>query len=222
MISVIIPAYKTAQFIDECISSIQDAEILVGVDGCEETLNHLKGRSDIRLFYFTENVGPFIIKNTLINEASHEDVLFFDSDDILAEGTIPKIEAALKDADYVRLSYRNFHKSIEEKGHKMNDAVIAIKRNVFNKLNGFQAWICAADTEFTKRLEHNKIKCNIIKDLCYHRRLHGGNITLRKETGHESPIRAKYVQYMGGCERNKQWPNPEHKITDGYVTYRNA
>lgn len=222
MISVIIPAYKTAQFIDECISSIQDAEILVGVDACEETLNHLKGRAGIRLFYFTENVGPFVIKNTLINECSYNNVLFFDADDVLVEGAIPNIEGALEGADYVKLSYVNFYTKKDEKGHKMRDAVIAINRNVFNKLNGFYPWVCAADTEFTKRLEHNKIKCNVIKDLCYYRRLHGDNLTLSKETGYKSAIRSKYVDYIAKCEREKHWPNPEHKITDGYVTYRNA
>ena len=40
----------------------------------------------------------------------------------------------------------------------MNDAVIAIKKDVINQLNGFYPWKCGADTEFAYRLEHNKFK----------------------------------------------------------------
>ena len=50
MISVIVPAYKATKFIDECLDSLKGADILVGVDNCQETLDHLLTRTDIRLF----------------------------------------------------------------------------------------------------------------------------------------------------------------------------
>lgn len=223
MLSVIIPAYRATKFIDECIASLgNDVEILVGVDCCKETFNHLKDRSDIRLFYFTKNVGPFVIKNKLVDEATHENILFFDADDVMVEGAVQTIESTLKNVDYVKLSYINFYVKKDPKGHKMNDTVIAIKRNVFNSLNGFQPWRCGADTEFTKRLEYNNIKSGTVGDVCYFRRLHGDNLTMAKETGYKSPIRLEYMRYIAICERSKQWPNPETKITQDYVTYRNA
>jgi glycosyltransferase involved in cell wall biosynthesis len=219
MITVIIPAYKATKYIDECLASLPGAEILVGIDRCKETFDHFLDKTDIKTFYFTENVGPFVIKNTLIDEASHDKILFFDSDDILVEGVLDRIEKALDDVDYVKLNYINFTGKINNKGHKMNDAVIAINRPIFNELNGFQAWRCGADTEFAKRLEFNKKKHIVLDDVAYYRRLHNNNLTLRKETGHGSPIRQQYIKYISKCERSKQWENPTHKQTQGYVTY---
>lgn len=218
MLSVIIPAYKATKYIDECLASIKGAEILVGVDSCQETLDHLKGR-DIKLFYFTENVGPYVIKNTLVDQASNEHILFFDSDDVLVEGVIERIDERLAEIDYVKLNYINFYNKPTTAGQMMNDAVIAIKRSVFNSLNGFSPWRCAADTEFSYRLQHNNLKYKVLDGLAYHRRLHGENLTMRKETGHRSPLREKYVSYINEHIRLNSWPNPQIKTTSSYVTY---
>lgn len=219
MISVIVPAYKAVKYIDECISSLQGAEILVGVDGCQETLNHLLQRKDIKLFFFPENVGPYIIKNTLIDEASNENVLFFDSDDVLVKGCLDEIETALEHSDYVKLNYINFYNKINTTGHKMNDAVIAIKKNVFNSLNGFEPWRCAADTEFANRLVYNNIKYKELSGVSYYRRLHGENLTMRKDTGHNSPIRNSYIQLISKKQQSGHWNNPEIKKIKAYVNY---
>ena len=125
MITVIIPAYQAVKYIDECIASLKGAEILVGIDNCKETFDHLVDRTDVKTFYFTQNIGPYVIKNTLVDEASNDKILFFDADDILAEGVLDRIEKALDEADYVKLNYINFTKKINTTGHKMSDAVIA-------------------------------------------------------------------------------------------------
>jgi glycosyltransferase involved in cell wall biosynthesis len=220
MVSVIIPSYKAVKYIDECLNSIQGAEILVGVDGCQETFNHLKNRSDIRLFYFTKNVGPYVIKNTLIDEASNEHILFFDSDDVLVNGVIQKVDNLLDTIDYVKLNYINFeNRFIPNNKTMMNDAVIAINRSVFNRINGFQPWRCAADTELSHRLEHNNISYKLLDGLAYKRRLHGENLTMKKETGHNSPLRKTYIEYINKYKRMHKWPNPLTKTTSSYVTY---
>ena len=218
MVSVIIPAYRAAKYIDECLNSIEGAEILVGVDSCQETLDSLKGHN-LRVFYFTENVGPYVIKNTLVDQASNEHILFFDSDDLLTKGVIERIDERLAEIDYLKLNYINFYNKPTTSGHMMNDAVIAIKRSVFNSVNGFQPWRCAADTEFSYRLQHNHLKHKVLDGLAYHRRLHGNNLTMTKETGHKSPIREKYVSYINEHIRLNTWPNPNTKTTAPYVTY---
>ena len=219
MISVIMPAYKAVKYIDESINSLQGAEILVGVDSCQETLDHLKGKFNIRLFYFPKNVGPYVIKNTLIDKASCDNILFFDADDVLAEGALHKIEEHLENTDYVKLNYINFYKKIVKQGRKMSDAVIAIKRDVFNQLNGFYPWVCGADTEFHQRLEYNKLKHKIFSDVAYYRRLHGDNLTMRESTKHGSPIRNKYVAEIARKQKDGHWPSPENKQTSLYVPY---
>jgi len=215
MLSVIIPAYKATKYIDECIASIKgDCEILIGVDACEETYNHIRHLENV--YYFKENVGPYVIKNTLIDQAKYDDILFFDSDDIMAEGTIEKVTKTLNSKDYVKLSYIDFIKKPLLSGIVYSNAVIGIKKSVFNSINGFYPWRCSADTELVNRLQYNNFSCKTIPDVCYYRRLHQDNLTVRKETGHGSPIRKTYVDYINVHLSKQSWPNPLTKTIQDY------
>jgi glycosyltransferase involved in cell wall biosynthesis len=216
MVSIIIPAYKASKYIDECLASLSaaDVEVLIGVDGCEETYNHIKHLDNV--FYFPKNVGPYVIKNTLVDIAKNEYIIFFDADDVMITEAIENILDALYRSDYVKLNYMNFQDRIKN-GHIMNDAVVAIKKSVFNSLNGFYPWRCAADTEFEYRLKYNNLKEGKVDKLCYYRRLHGENLTMREETGHGSPIRSEYVNIINRNIRANHWPNPKTKTIETYV-----
>jgi len=221
MISIIIPAYKATKYIDECVSSIKgnvEHEILIGVDGCEETYNHIKHLDNV--FFFPKNMGPFVIKNTLADVSKYEKLLFFDSDDIMDVGALDRLAKVVNSVDYVKLNYINFNNNrnrIDLFGHKMNDAIIAIDKKVFNILNGFYPWRCGADTEFTNRLVFNKMKSITPPDAFYYRRLHGENLTMKKETGHGSSIRNEYVNIINKNIRENNWPNPQIKTIQEYV-----
>lgn len=216
MISIIIPAYKATRYIDECLASIKgDCEILIGVDGCDETYNHIKHLENV--YYFPKNVGPYIIRNTLSDIAKGDVIVFFDSDDIMVDGLLNIINKNIQNVDYIPLNYINFQGKIKPSGHIMNDAVIAIKKNVLNQLNGFYPWRCGADTEFAHRLEHNKFKKGKLEDVSYYRRLHGENLTMRKDLGHGSSIRNQYCNIINTNITNKSWPNPQTKTTSEYV-----
>lgn len=216
MVSIIIPAYKASKYIDECLASLSaaDVEVLIGVDGCEETYNHIKHLDNV--FYFPKNVGPYVIKNTLVDIAKNENIIFFDADDVMITEAIENILDALYRSDYVKLNYMNFQDRIKN-GHVMNDAVVAIKKSVFNSLNGFYPWRCAADTEFEYRLKYNNLKEGKVDKLCYYRRLHGENLTMKAETGHGSPIRSEYVNIINRNIRANHWPNPKTKTIETYV-----
>lgn len=215
MISVIIPAYKATKYIDECLASIKvDCEILIGVDACEETYNHVKHLDNV--FYFTKNVGPYVIKNTLVDLAKYENILFFDADDVMAEGTLEKFNEAIQTKDYVKLNYINFTDKIKTSGQMMSDAVIGIKKSVINSLNGFYPWKCGADTEFEQRLKHKNFKHKVLEGVSYYRRLHGENLTMRKDTGYRSALRNEYINLIAKNKR-EGWPNPKIKTTYTYV-----
>lgn len=221
MISIIIPAFKSVKFIDECFNSINvpGVEILIGVDGCEETYNHIKHLDGV--FYFPKNVGPYVIKNTLVDIASNQDIIFFDADDIMVTESIPDIKNALQKSDYVKLNYLNFRETSEKDDWHTevvmhDDAVIAIKKDLFNSLNGFYPWRCGADSEFAYRLEHNNFKKGKIHDLCYYRRIHGENLTMKEETCYGSAIRNEYLKIINANRRAEDWPNPENKIKEEY------
>lgn len=216
MISVIIPAHKATKYIDECLASIKgDCEVLIGVDGCEETYNYIKHLENV--YYFPKNVGPYVIRNTLSNIARGDVIVFFDSDDVMVDGLLNIINKNIQNVDYIPLNYINFQGKINTSGHIMSDAVIAIKKNVLNELNGFYPWRCGADTEFSHRLEYNKFKRGKLEDVSYYRRLHGENLTMRKDIGHGSSIRNEYVNIINRNIRENHWPNPQIKTTSEYV-----
>lgn len=224
MISVIIPTFKAEKYIESCIQSIlsqdDDCEILIGIDDCKSTLDYvLKSRyKNIKIFYFENNVGPYVIKNTLSDIASCDKLLFFDSDDVMVEGCLYDISSILDNSDYIRLNYINFNGVINTKDLVRNDAVMGIKRNIFNTLNGFQPWRCAADAELYGRISHNHLICGNSALVHYYRRIHGENITLNKDTGFGSEIRNNYIKSINKLKKDG-WPNPLTKTTEKYVDY---
>jgi len=86
-ISVVIPTFNNIEFLDECLDSVLrsmknlDGEILVGIDGCETTLEYItKKEYDLRIkfYYFKVNSGPYVVKNSLSQISKSEIILFFD------------------------------------------------------------------------------------------------------------------------------------------------
>ena len=100
-VSIIITAYKMKNYIKETLDSISNQtyfinhsnyEILIGVDGCEETLNYLytimDNYSNLRIFMMEKNYGTFITTNTMMSIAKYDNLIRFDSDDIMLPNLI--------------------------------------------------------------------------------------------------------------------------------------
>ena len=89
MYSIVISTYGTPQFLKECLDSLPDVPVIIGVDGCLETKRYILDNWDYfskyKVFWFPDNHGPYIVKNNLIKEVQTEYTLFFDSDDILTQ-----------------------------------------------------------------------------------------------------------------------------------------
>lgn len=273
MISIIIPAFNASGHIGESLASINanladtrclsDVEVLIGVDGCQKTYECVKHLRNV--FYFSKNVGPYVIRNTLVDFAKNENILFFDADDVMDIEAIKNITDVLRESDYARLKYMNFADGFittwpgtpDERGlvsspyasstrfitiehaRKVSREIqaadsqqaqqlmnkystvahcqLAIKKRLFNSLNGFYPWKCAADTEFINRLAHNNFKQGELHRVCFFRRLHGSNLTMRKSTGWNSPIRKEYANIIGEKTQSGRWNNPETKIIEKHA-----
>ena len=209
-VSIIIPTYNNVSYIDECIESIIKScediayEILIGIDGCEETLNHIQGKvynQYTKFFYFNKNNGPYVIKNTLAKLSKTKDyLLFFDSDDVMKNNMVDGVIQYLKLYDCVKPMYHNFRGELNTglDKYKRNsglwgEGVFGVHKNIFLKLNGFEPWICAADSEFMIRLSKNSVKTKQTDELMFYRRVHEYGLTSMNRTGHGSELRKKYV-----------------------------
>lgn len=92
LVTVIIPAYNSEQFLTESIHSVQQQSLtnweLVAVDDCSTDSTHkiLQAYSEedsrIRSFRNNKNSGPALTRNRAIEAASGRYIAFLDSDDI--------------------------------------------------------------------------------------------------------------------------------------------
>lgn len=91
LVSIIMPAYRSADFIAESIASVQaqtysDWELLV-TDDCspdgvrDVVLGKAAGDPRIRYFRLAQNSGPAVARNNSVSKASGRYLAFLDSDD---------------------------------------------------------------------------------------------------------------------------------------------
>jgi glycosyltransferase involved in cell wall biosynthesis len=208
-ISIVIPTFNNVEFINETLDSIINslgetpAEILVGIDNCEKTLDFIKENYyDVRIkfFYFSKNIGPYIIKNTLANISKSDVLLFFDSDDIMSDTMIDDILSIIGKYDYCKPMMLNFNHGKNYLSYnvkttkKYGEGVFAIKRNVFLYLNGFEPWRCAADSDFMIRLQKNRYKLKLTERISMYRRIHSNSITVTPQTSYSSNLRAECIK----------------------------
>jgi glycosyltransferase involved in cell wall biosynthesis len=206
-ISIIIPTFDNIEYIDETLDSIYksgkdfDYEILIGIDGCNKSLKYLKSKtyhSNTNIFFFPTNKGPYFIKNTLSTLAKYDNLLFFDSDDIMEENMIGYCLKSLKKYQCVKPRLRNFRiidgKMTNESNRKnWGEGVFAIHKKIFNYYNGFEGWLVAADSDFMARLYKNNISLELTQENLVLRRLHDKGLTSRPDTGLKSQLRSKYA-----------------------------
>jgi len=206
-ISIIIPTYNVPEYLYECVESIYNqktgfnVEVIIGIDNCPDTLNHINDNKEFynktKIYYFDENIGPYIIKNNLINETSNKNILFFDSDDVMNDGMLNMIHPMFKDNDIVRFKFQNFK---TENGEKVMGTieygvgVFGVRKEKFMGVNGFENWLCQADAEFKMRTEYLQFNTKQLEDICFKRRLHEKNLIKRDDTGMRSKIRKEYLR----------------------------
>ena len=213
-VSIIITAYQTQNYIEECLDSIENQtyfigndyyEILLGIDACEETLKKVMEIRDkyrnLKVFMMEENRGTYITSNTLIENANYQNIIRFDSDDIMYPEMVQKLLYYNKRYNVVTCRFYNMEIKRGERKLKLNkmshaNGVHLMKKSLFKKLGGYQPWMCGADSELFVRGK-DVMKVKIIKDPLFERRVHDNNLTRRSDTGVKSKMREEYKKLIG-------------------------
>jgi glycosyltransferase involved in cell wall biosynthesis len=208
-VSIIIPTFNNVQYLDECIDSILVSgngykyEVLFGIDGCDKTLEYFKSKQlpeNFKVFLFTENGGPYTIKNTLASMSKSNTLLFFDSDDIMGELMIGNTISNISKYTCIKAKLLNFNNdsgNIDVKRSKSyGEGVFSIRKETFISMNGFEPWICAADSDFMNRIYKSKVSVLYTQDIMFYRRLHNSGLTTRPDTGFRSILRSKYSRII--------------------------
>ena len=191
-VSILIPAYKAEDFIEECLTSIINQknlseysyEILVGVDGCEETKDKLleikSNYKFLKCFLFEKNVGAYIVRNTLAYESRNTNLIFFDVDDIMCDTLVHDVVGALKYNSIVRFMYYNFGegKWAGRRSKEPASGVFGINVSAFKDLGGFADFRVSSDDDFRHRALMLGYKtCNIMDKDLFLRRRHNKSLT---------------------------------------------
>jgi len=209
-VSFLLPAYGTKKYIDECISSIENAcnehinyEIIVGVDYDYDLFGHLiehEYSDKLKFYFFNESLGPFYVRNTLSKIAKHENLIFFDSDDICSYDLLNTIREYIDEYEIIRWNPLSFIDGDDYiSNHKKLDGFLGgcffIKKEKFIRVNGFHPWRCQSDDEFKKRVDV-KSKIKFINEGLFYYRKRNNSLSNSVETNKQSKMRQVYVNYL--------------------------
>lgn len=208
-ISIIVTAYQTQDYIEECLDSIEkqtyfinndNFEVLVGVDACQDTYNKLQEIKykyrNLSIYMMSENKGTYITTNTLIDLVKNENVIRFDSDDIMTPNLVKEVFNNKKDNDVIMLGYVDIKDDQVTSKLCIAGGIIYFKKSVMDNIaGGYQPWKCAADSEMMVRIM-SKVKIMELKKILFYRRIHDNSLTKRLDTGHNSDIRNKYTKQI--------------------------
>jgi len=218
-VTIVVTAYKTSDYIEECLDSIEnqtyfknndDFEVLLGIDDCKTTLDKVMEIRDkyrnLRIFMMDKNVGTFITSNTLIGLMNTENYIRFDSDDYMLPEMVNEIMQYINDYQIIKFSYYNFNVIGEPRLKKLGNpyaaGVIYFNKEVFDIYGGYQPWVCTSEGEILKRIGDD-LKTKEINLGLFHRRIHDMSLTQNEKTGMKSEIRKIYHKKIERNVKNK-------------------
>lgn len=212
-VSVCISAWKTAEYIEECLDSVaaqtwfkdnDNWEILLGIDGCEETLAKVKEimhkYKNLKVMMMDKNVGTYVTCNTIMKEANYEWLLRFDSDDVMPNDMIAKIFSHdLNGYGAIRYNNQNFG-SNNYRGLAWGSHLI--RHNVFDVYGGYRDWRISGDYDLLYRIEPD-VKVLKLNDIFYNRRVRENSLQFSKDTSMKSEKRKKLDGFVKNESRNQ-------------------
>lgn len=120
--SIIVPVYKVEKYLDQCVNSVlrqsyHDFELILVDDGspdsCPEICDKFAFENDNVRVYHQKNGGVAAARNSGMELASGEYIIFIDSDDYLSDDdALAKIDVALEtNPDVLVYGYKKFFES---------------------------------------------------------------------------------------------------------------
>ncbi len=210
-VSVIIPAYNVDDFIIECLASISmqtyfknnKYEILVGIDGCEESLNiliYIQGMFDnLRIINIPDHNGIGVTLNALMDAARYDIILKVDADDVCKHSLVEKAIGFLSDYNVVKFRYDNFSQIVERvinESYFPSESCYMFNRKAIVAIGGFIDWMALSEQELLRRVDGGMQ--HDIDEVLFHRRIHEGMYGLNKDYGIGSLYRGNKWKRLWG------------------------
>jgi glycosyltransferase involved in cell wall biosynthesis len=202
--AIIIAAYNVPEYIMQCVNSVKNQiptagweyDLRIGVDGCKKTADVLR-KNKIPFYYSYNNVGAYVMRNSLIYLRPADLYCYFDADDAMFP-------------EFLNTCLCNFNDVIMPGKFQCNEKMQPIKKIpivesggaicftniVLNHLGGFYNARCAADTDFMHRCEMAGYKIHKIQQGLYKRRRHNKSLTMSGKTIHGGAYRKEVWKQM--------------------------
>ena len=202
-ITVVISAWQAQDFITECLDSIakQDwdftqLEVLIGVDNCMTTFKKIREielnyvQLNMKVLWFKQNCGTYIVSNTLVSIAKYNNILRFDADDYMQPFMIKEIMSQDDRFNVIEFGMTNFDNDTKtiEHHNKLSEGCRFYTKQLFILAGGYMPWRHSADSEFLNRIKPITSAIWIKKSL-FMRRRHTAQLTKAPLTCIGSPER---------------------------------
>lgn len=128
LISIIVPVYNTAEYVEECIRSIlsqsyKNIELILvndgSTDGSGVICRKYEHYPNIK-FFDQENSGATAARKRGVDEASGEWIMFVDSDDLLAKDAIAGLVKKCESADIIIGGNQNTLESLKKSPERLS------------------------------------------------------------------------------------------------------
>lgn len=213
--AVVMAAYRATSWILQALDSIDaqrshggwQYEVRIGVDGCEQTSRLLLDAG--RAHWFShENVGPYVIRNSLIRISPASAYAIFDADDVMRPEYLRTLLGCVGEsgiAGAARWQVDAFGTPLNDRPSPFRGGVAVVSHSAWSRLGGYRAWRIAADNDLIVRARAMKIPVRTVTSALYDRRVHEDSLTRRPETGFGSQPRKELKRaaqqlIKGGCD----------------------
>jgi len=202
-LAVIVTAYDSAKWIEESLTSIyaQSAplgwkiDVRVGIDGCATTRQKM---DEIGASYWwsKENVGAYVMRNSLIGLRPADAYCTFDADDVMMPGYLEELIRLLGSTGLASPGIR--YDCDEWLGnltlHKAGAAAQqAFTHEWLEKLGGFRSYRCESDADLVRRARVMGGQFKKMSAPMHLKRVHEGALTVAPETCVGSPRRGEII-----------------------------
>lgn len=198
-LNVIVAAYKAAPYVGEMIQSFEKQKKLsgweyalkIGVDACEETARELDILG-IEYYKSSENVGAYVIRNSLIETNPADMYTIFDADDIMEPDYLSRM-IPLAEKHSLAGSYKLVFKDgqIVHPNMGYGGGICFFTHELLEKLGGFSADRVSSDLDFALRAMQSGVEIGICPEPLWRYRRLATSLTGNPATDCRSVYRAK-------------------------------
>lgn len=168
-ISVLIAAYNTAKYLEQCLDSVQrqyftDFEWLIGIDGDNEIkllIDKIRNKyPTLKIFWAKEHQGHGAIINTLAYKATGTYLTMFESDDIMLPNYLNIVRLYCESGCLTRSRCIEFttEPNVTIPKRETWGGIWTISKGDFITLGGYANWVNGEDDEFYTRIAKSNFK----------------------------------------------------------------